>query len=104
MTTRRNHDGDLEPTPVSTPVCPNREACRLLELRVDEHSERIAKLHDKADKHDSRLNSGDVIFAEVRKDIHALTSSVNTLVSTIQWVAGIVGTSVILAIMATVLK
>jgi len=48
-----------------------------LERRVDDHS-------DKIEKHEQRLSLGDVGFAEVRKDIHAMTAAINQLASRVE--------------------
>lgn len=61
-----------------------------------DHETRIVKLEGKTDDHDRRLHSGDVSFAEFRKDVGALTEKVGELTTSIRdavrWVLGTVGT------------
>lgn len=53
----------------ATDCAPRMDA---LEKRIDGHSEKI-------ERHDQRLSLGDVGFAEVRKDIHAMTAAISAL-------------------------
>jgi hypothetical protein len=48
-----------------------------LERRVETHSEKI-------ERHDQRLSLGDVGFAEVRKDIHAMTAAIGNLANRVE--------------------
>jgi hypothetical protein len=57
---------------------------------------RLDRLETKVDDHDKRLAQGDVGFAEMRKDIGALTEKVSELISVLKssvcWILGTVGT------------
>jgi hypothetical protein len=84
--------------------------CNDHERRIEGHSAKIRALEDSIDATldklaaaERRLNNGDVTFAEVRKDIHALTASVAGLTGTIRWVGGMVIAAVIAAVMSGVL-
>jgi uncharacterized coiled-coil protein SlyX len=62
-----------------------------LEQRADDHEERL-------DDHEKRLGQGDVGFAELRKDISALTEKVGDLVNAAKWlvallVVGVLGSA-----------
>jgi hypothetical protein len=48
------------------------------------NEQRISRLEVRVDEHDRRLSVGDVGFAEVRKDIQALTKAVNDAVAMVQ--------------------
>ena len=72
--------------------------------RLADHSDRINRLADKLDQAEKRLNSGDVTFAELRKDIHTLTESVTGLTGSIRWVGGLIIAAVITAVLSQVLK
>lgn len=48
-----------------------------MEKRMEDHSEKF-------EKHDQRLGLGDVGFAEVRKDIHAMTIAINALANDVK--------------------
>lgn len=60
------------------------------------HDSRILRLEDRVDDHERRLAQGDVGFAELRKDVGALTEKVgeltDTLKSAVRWVLGTIGT------------
>jgi len=54
------------------------------DARLDDHSERLSAI-------ETRINTGDVAFAEIRKDLETLTSKVGALTSVLAWVGGVVG-------------
>lgn len=71
------------------------------ETRLEDHSRRLVSLEDITDDHERRLASGDVGFAELRKDVANLTGKVGELTDTIKgavrWVLGSVGAVVVTA-------
>jgi hypothetical protein len=69
---------------------------------VTDHShpdleQRLGKVENRADDTDKRLAAGDVGFAELRKDVAALTGKVGDLTDAIKgavrWLLGLVGTA-----------
>jgi hypothetical protein len=58
---------------------------------------RLTRLEERADGTDKRLAAGDVGFAELRKDVAALTGKVGDLTDAIKgavrWLLGLVGTA-----------
>jgi hypothetical protein len=51
------------------------------EERLDQHDEAL-------DEHGRRLATGDIGFAELRKDVSALTEKVGELIGVLKWCAG----------------
>ena len=62
----------------------NQHECKL--------EDRVEKIEHKVEDHERRLGQGDIGFAELRKDVAALTEKVSELINVLKWcVFGVLG-------------